>query len=406
MGYPLEKAVILRKELFCFLDDKEIKKELKKEALKENCDYKDGNFREWFLFEKTFSEGQHLIDIFLLKNLPNEDVEILLNWKKYVFSIFKIKKENPDSWVFLNMLNNEKYIVKKEPAQANFKLGDYMATRLLPFNKEYIFANNDNYIVLKTSSNDDIYRMVALFELEFPNLAFIDNNNKMETSYRIQSLEHDDFFEFFGSDEIILEGKEIKEKLQEFYHYRYFQKKDKDSGKTIAKIFREKFSTYPEIPSVEIPDYITNLDEVGIIYDRLEGLNFLPWYGIFKEIFRRDDFKSIIGYKECVLEYLKSETISVLPFRRVLIEFPNNTAEVLKDVLERKRVSIPEDWEKIMNKYKKNIMSEALKPSIISMTDKTKALLRTKRIEEYTDLHLSKGYNSYKDIRVLFDSKK
>lgn len=406
MVYPFEKAMALRKELFSFLDDKKIKKEFKKEALKESQSAKDTNFREWFLFEKIFPEGQQLIDIFLLKDLPNEDVEILLNWKKYIFSIFKIKKENPDSWILLNMLNNEKYIVKKEVDSPILTLNDYLVTRILPFEKEYVFANNQKPFVLATTSNDDVYRVVALFELEFPHMAFIDNNNKMETSYRIQSLEHDDFFEFFGSDEIILEGKEIKEKLQEFYHYRYFQKKDKDSGKTIAKIFREKFSTYPEIPSVEIPDYISNLDEVGIIYDRIEGLNFLPWYGIFKEIFRREDFKSIIGYKECVLEYLKADTISGLPFRRVLIEFTNNTSEVLKDVLDRKRVSIPEDWEKIMNKYKKNIMSESLKPSVISMTDKTKALLRTKRIEEYTDLHLSTGYNSYKDIRVLFDFKK
>ncbi|MFN8673874.1 MAG: hypothetical protein U0457_17565 [Candidatus Sericytochromatia bacterium] len=399
MYYSLNKALKLKDTFFNFIEDKEIKKEFNKEASKYNLKNQI-DFIEWFLFEKHFEEGQNLLDIFLLQNFPTEDNELMMSWKKYVLSIFKVKKEQDGVYTLLNMINNEKYLVETSSINIKLNIGDYVISRLLPFFERYIFSSNP--YLLKTNSNDDIYRIVALFEVEFPNFAFIDNKNKMETSYKIQFLEHDDFIEFFGSDEIIVEGKEINSKLQEFYHFRYFQKKDKEQGKTIAKLFREKFGTYPEIPLVEIPDYITSLDEVGIIYDKIEGLNFLPWYGIFKEIFRNEDFKSIPGYKECVLEYLKSTTISTLPFKRVLREFPNNTINVFKDVLDRKRFSIPEDWDKAMLKYKKSILSNQLQPSVISMTERTKALLRTKKIEEYVGLHFSEGFNNFKSISEIF----
>ncbi|MEK7432129.1 MAG: hypothetical protein AABZ74_03265 [Cyanobacteriota bacterium] len=401
MEYALEKAIDFRKKLFNFLKEKETKKEFIKELEKYNLSETNSRFEEWFIFEKSFSEGQNLLDVFLLQELNNQDKELIISWKNYVFGIFKVKKEEKENYVLLDMLNNEKYHVEIKSYDKKLKVGEYIIARILPFFESYIFANSPYF--LKTDSNDEIYKLVALFELEFPYSAFIDNKQKMETSYKIQFMEHDDFIEFFGSDEIIVEGKEINNKLQEFYHYRYFQKKDKEQGKTIAKVFREKFGTYPEIPHVEIPQYINDLDDVGIIYDKIEGLNFLPWYGVFKEIFRNENFKEITGYKECVLEYLKSDTISVLPFRRVLSEFPENTINVLKDVLDRKRFNMPDDWEKIMNKYKKSMLINSLNPSIISMTERTKAFLRTKKSEDFVGLNFSEGYNKFKDIFNIFD---
>jgi len=395
----LNNALELRDLFFNFASEN--LKEIKKEISKDNIEVND-RYIEWYLFEKIFSDGKLLIDEFLeKKTLTEEEKELISSWKKFVFGIFKVKKETDEDIIFLNMTNNIKYSVKKKSFSKSLKQGSFILTRLIPFHKDYIVANS--LYKLGELSNDRIYNLVARFELDFPNTAFVDNQTKMEVSYRIQEIEYDDFVTFFGSDEIIVDGVEISDRLSEFYHYRYFQKKDLITEKTIAKLFREKYGTFPDLPIINLPEHILSLGDVGVLYDKLEGLNFLPWYGIFKEIFRTNDFKEIPGYKKCVMGYLESESISTLPFKKVLKQYPENLIEVFKDIFKRKRFRLPEDFNKIMLKYKHSYLDEFTVPSVIPVVQKAKALLRTKHPEEYINLHFNQPVNDYKDFYKMYE---
>lgn len=401
----INRTIELRDEFINFTNsNKEIIKEIKKESEKENIDFKDKYFHEWFIFEKIFHDDNRCLDLFN-KTLENDyEKSIIKGWENFVFSIFKLKKEDEKNYTLLNLGNNQKYYVSKESINEELDISEYLIARLLPIDKDlYIFSN----IIYKLDidENTHIYNLVAQFELDYPQAAFLDNKNKIESSYRIQAMEYEDFVEFFGNDEIIAKGSEISGKLKEFYHYRYFQKKDKESGKTIAKIFREKYGVHPELPIINFPEEVTQLEEVGIVYDLVEGLNLFPWYGIFSEIFNNEDFRNIPGYKECVMEYLKSESISTLPFKKVLKRNPEAFANVFKDILNRKRFNIPEDFNKLMEKYKISFINRSLEPSVIPMPEKAKALLRTKKPEEYGSINLYKGPNTYKDIKNKYKIK-
>ncbi len=374
-----------------------LNKEIKKEAEKENISQDDTYFQEWYLFENSYDQNKTAIDLYLEKDLSEDEKFFVENFKNYVLSIFKVKKDNGEDYVLLNLINNQKYCVKKDSTDQNLDIGEYVLARLIPFDtNNYFFTNT--LCKINIESNDQIYSILAQFELDYPHSAFTDNKNKIESSYKIQELEYQDFVEFFGSDEIIVSGDEITEKLHEFYHYRYFQKKDKNTGKTIAKIFREKYGSHPSIPSIDLPTNLMELDEVGIVYDVIEGLNFLPWYGVFKEIFRNENFKEIPGYKECVNEYLKSDTISSLPFKKVMREFPENTVKVIKEILNRKRFNIPEDFNKLMVKYKQKTITRSLEPTLIPMPERTKALLRAKKTEEFSGLHFYEVSKKYRNL--------
>lgn len=401
----INKIINLRDRFIKFtLNNKDVIKELKKESEKENIDIGDKDFHEWFIFEKTFNEDDNALDLFY-KTLDNDyEKNIVRDWKNFVFSLFKIKKVDIKNYVLLNMGNNQKYCVNKESYNDTLEVNDYIIARLLPVDKDIYIFNNQLYI-LDIDKNDHIYNVVAQFELDYPQSAFLDNKNKIESSFRIQAMEYEDFVEFFGNDEIIVKGNEISNKLKEFYHYRYFQKKDKETGKTIAKIFREKYGVHPELPVINFPEEVTDLEEVGIVYDLTEGLNLLPWYGIFCEVFRNKDFKEIPGYKECVTEYLKSDSISTLPFKKAVKKYPENFSNVFKDILNRKRFTIPDDFNKLMEKYKISFINRKIEPSVIPMPEKAKTLLRTKKPEEYGIINLYKGPNTYKDIRKKYKIK-
>lgn len=401
----IEKTLELRDRFIAFTQiDKEISKEIKKEAERESLSYKDIYFYEWFIFEKTFNDGENCLAIFSKSLESQYEKSILKDWEDFIFSIFKIKKEDTKNYVLLNMGNNQKYCLNKQSISKTLKVGEYVILRLLPVDKDLYISTNVIY-ELDIDANSHIYNIVAQFELDYPQSAFLDNKNKIESSYRIQAMEYEDFIEFFGNDEIIVKGNEISNKLQEFYHYRYFQKRDRETGKTIAKIFREKYGVHPELPVINLPEAVSSLEEVGIVYDPAEGLNLFPWYGIFSEVFRNKDFNDIPGYKECVMEYLKSDTISMLPFRKALKKYPENFVEVFKKILNRKRFNIPDDFNKVMEKYKISFINRNLEPAVIPMPEKAKALLRTKKPEEYGSINLYEGPNRYKDIRKKYKIK-
>jgi hypothetical protein len=362
--------------------------------LLEKEDIKDKDFIDWFIFQKIFNDKSNLREF--ITSIEDKELKSIFNsWvNSSIFSIFKLKKINNDNYLMLNVINNNKYNVLKSSLDREIMLGEYYIARILPYyDNNYIFSNL--VYKLKLDKKEDIYTIIAKFEVSYPQSVFIDNTNKINLSFQIQELEYKDFIDFFGSDEIIVEGKDIEDKLIEFYHYRYFQKKEKTSGKTIAKLFREKYGTFPTLPNIDIPEQILNLPEVGILYDKKEGLNFLPWYGLFKYIFNNPNFREIPGYKDCIIAYLNSDTISSLPFRRVLKNNQENFVEVIKDVLSLESFHLPDDFEDLMDNYGKNKLSSNLEPTVIPVSDKTKALLRTKKPEEYGILNLSPKLNSY-----------
>ncbi|MEI2684904.1 MAG: hypothetical protein V9G14_00530 [Cypionkella sp.] len=100
-------------------------------------------------------------------------------------------------------------------------------------------------------AKNELYELVAEIQLQNPRMAFIDNKDRIEQAYRIQLDEYQDFVSFFGSDEVILNGTELPEKMREFYHYRYFQKRSQETGATIARAFQEKYHQLPPSPSFD-----------------------------------------------------------------------------------------------------------------------------------------------------------
>ncbi|MFN4151047.1 MAG: hypothetical protein ACK4IX_08880, partial [Candidatus Sericytochromatia bacterium] len=121
-----------------------------------------------------------------------------------------------------------------------------------------------------------------------------------------------------------------------------------------------------------------------------------------KKIFKNENFNEIPGYKQCILQFLKSETISTLPFKRAVKDFPENSVSVFKDVLNRKNFELPEDFVKLMYKYKKAVMLKASEPSLIPIPEKIKALLRTKKTEDFVTVHLYESVSTYKALYNLY----
>ena len=337
------------------------------------------NFLDYFILEWKLSNGDTIADCFTKENkkLIDEEKNIINNWKKVFSGIFQVKKILTDGFILINLIDNTEYTVKSTTSlDPMIKKSDFLLSRILPLENYYIFSGATSCIPAKNKVQ--IYQLVTDFLKRCPSAIFAHNEKELREAYNLQEEEYNDFVEFFGTDEIILSGKEIQGKLKEFYHYRYFQKKDPVLKKTKAELFQKKRGHLPTLPELNFPAKILETEEIGVIYDKREGLNFFAWYGIFKEIFFQEDFKNIPGYQEIIAAYLTSPTISALPFIRMAEQYKDNAERVFKDIFGIDNFSIPKDLYRLLEKYKPDYKIST--PSIIPVKGKIKDFLQSQKI--------------------------
>lgn len=339
------------------------------------------NFLDYFILEWKFANGDTIADSFIKENkeLAQQEKNIINNWKNGFSGIFLVKKISPDGFILLNLIENKEYKVKPItcPDSMNIiKKRDFLLTRLLPLENYHIFSGATSCIAAKHKVQ--VFQLVTDFLKRCPSAVFAHNDKELREAYFLQEEEYNDFVEFFGTDEIILSGKEVQEKLKEFYHYRYFQKKDPVAKKTKAEQFQKKHGHLPPLPQSDFPAKLLEAEEIGVIYDKKEGLSFFAWYGIFKEIFSSENFKNIPGYKEIISGYLTSPSISALPFLRVAEHYKENAEKVFKDLFNTDNFIIPDDLYELLRKYKPDYKIHI--PSIIPVKGKIKDFLRSQKI--------------------------
>ena len=332
-------------------------------------------FTDWFILEHILEDHKTVLLHFLDTCTDQADVDLASQWVNVIQGVFQVKKLLPNSHFELhNLVNDVIYTVatfKHDPLP--LQKSEYIAAKIIAFQDYHLFTGVIDR--LPTRKKNEIYELVAEIQTHHPKMAFIDNLARLEMAYQIQEEELKDFITFFGADEIVLSGQNLTGKMKEFYHYRYFQKKQ--GGTSIAKTFQEKYHQLPQPPSFDHLPQIESLEDIGIIYDKTEGMMLLVNYSQFESVFQREDFKRIKGYRQLVMGYLEDPNISALPFLRMAKRYPENTAKVFQAILKRKRFSLDKDLPKLLKKYKPMAEMMHFTPAIIPSLVKSKTFLKS-----------------------------
>jgi len=334
-------------------------------------------FDTWFVLEHLLPNHRTVLSHFLEVWEDGADLVIAEQWHMVIQGIFQVRQILAHNhFELFNLVNEVSYTVASNPdSPLPLEKGEYIAARILPFQDHHLFVGTIDR--LPTRKKNELYELVAEIQLQNPRMAFIDNKDRIEQAYRIQLDEYQDFVSFFGSDEVILNGTELPEKMREFYHYRYFQKRSQETGATIARAFQEKYHQLPPSPSFDFLPDLESQENLGLIYDKTEGMVFLLHYGRLREIFSRTDFKKIKNWRQVVQGYLEDPAISSLPFKRLGKEFPENTQAVFKALLKRKAFSIEDDLPFLIRHYKPMEVMTHLTPAIIPSLVKSKTFLKS-----------------------------
>ena len=184
----------------------------------------------------------------------------------------------------------------------------------------------------------DIYRFALETQTRYPRKAFKDNEEKLKASMDLLQKNYNDFIDYFGTDELMGTGREMAQKYRDFLRYDIFEKRNPETGLSkTEKHEREEGKTY-KLPQMNFPETLLKQSGVGMLFDPAEGISFLEGYGLFLDIFSNPDryigsFMRKRKMKDIIMDYLESDSISDMPFRKMAERFPDNFERVIEYVL-------------------------------------------------------------------------
>ncbi len=244
--------------------------------------------------------------------------------------------------------------------------GGFIATRLTPVGDDWLLSGAVQ--TYSASQRDEIYRAAAKLALEHPKLVFR-NPRKLEQAWELQRQDRRDFIAFFGSDLVVLPGRELTERMREYMHFKMHGVRDAE-GLTRAEKAQREYGCVPPLPVESFDEDLRERETVGVIYDEVEGLNFFPDFGLVEEAFQNPDLAGDERHREAVRGYVQSPYVSPLPLRRLAERYPQNVDKVfVKAFPARKSFTWKRYGESFLQRYKPSYYNQPTLPAVSPISD-------------------------------------
>jgi hypothetical protein len=325
-------------------------------------------FTDDFVYSYRFPDNRTVIDRFVSEysDLNEREKAIVLRWKDPIVGLFQVKRALPDGFVTENLINEVDYTIKPttipEGLERSAKPGAFFMAKIIPASdNEYIFSGIQEFF---NSSEEEILKIVGSLQIKHPEFAFRDNEERIRRGFELQKKDRELFVEYFGSDEVLTEGKKLPELAAKFMDYR------------LSKVEKTLPQGYKP-PEMNFPKELLKSKDVGIVFDELSGQHYLVNYGIILNVFQSPDDLKIQRYKRDILTYLEDQTISPHVLKRLLFKFPENAEFIIRKILDRPEFSLERDFDSLMDEFKPSFKGKRIYPYILPMSHKFVEALRS-----------------------------
>jgi hypothetical protein len=332
------------------------------------------NFLDYFVLQHRLPDRRTVVEHFVAEHpeLPEEERAMLLGWQDVVEGIFEVRRRAGEALVVVNLVDELTYRVRSNlgrPVFARMRPRSFLIARLIPVGDEWLLSGVSS--VLPARDRAEAYRWAAELAARHPALVFR-NPEKLARAWELQREERRHFVAFFGSDLVVLPGRELAERMQAYTHFRMYEARDAE-GKSAADRAKQLYGRVPKVPDFGLPDELCEAETVGLIYDEVEGLNFYANFGTVAEAFANPERAAERRYRQAVLEYLQEPSISPLPLRRLAERDPERASRLFQRVLRQPKFSWERDGEALLRRYKVDYFE---RPALPSVTPLGEALAR------------------------------
>ncbi len=325
-------------------------------------------FTDNFVYSYRFPDNLTVIDRFVSEtsDLDEKEKAIVLRWRDPVVGLFQVKRTLSDGFVAENLINEVDYTIKPTAIPQRLEQlarpGAFFRAKIIPASdSEYIFSGVQEFLDI---SEKEILKTVAQLQMKNPQFAFRDNEERIRRGFELQKKDRELFIEYFGSDEVLTEGRKLPDLAAEFMDYR------------LSKIEKPLPEGYKP-PEMSFPEGLLRSKDVGMVFDELSGQHYLVNYGAILNIFQNPDESKIQRYRKDILTYLQDQTISPHVLKRLFSKFPQNAEFIIRKILDRPEFGLEKDFDSLMDEFKPSFKGKRIYPDILPMSHKFVEAMRS-----------------------------
>ncbi|NJM69289.1 MAG: hypothetical protein HC862_03120 [Scytonema sp. RU_4_4] len=409
MDAILERSHQLKQNLTDFVYDAEdeLAQALESYAAVKSRRGSGDNFQQELIIDSFLTEGQvgdsSPLDLFIqsYQDLSESDRELIKSWARTFMGLFAITKILPDGFELRNWLTDKYYTVKPNNAQklkeiSRLKEGEILLTRISPVTDSY-WTFSGPYTQMGKLGKPKLAVAIGNFKDNYKDHLYGDAPDLLEEAWLSVGIYHQQFVEFFGTDEVTMPGYQLNKKIAEFQEVltkKRLEEAGIDSSKSlgevaqeaglgeedikavaeelgadseaVSQIFDNKNGTRKMVtPKVDLPAELRKAEQVTSISHARWGQIFLPTYSKIKAILEADDWQSVEGAEKFIRFYLEDKSINAFIWHRLAQQYPTQLEKVLQMFLQRPNFQLENDLDTLLQEYNKPIEPEL--PEIASV---------------------------------------
>ncbi len=341
------------------------------------------NFLDRFVLEHRTRDGRTVVEQFVgsRPELPEAERAMLLCWEKVVEGIFEVERHDGDTAIMVNLVDELAYRVRSNAGPQllrQFVPESILWARVVPLGDEWLLSGALN------SAPPEARREMCRAAAELANTcpaAVFRNPDKLALGWKLHRRLHGHFVEFFGADLAIVTGHELAGGLAGFWNYhatRISAARSPAPGKAAASMDPDALDEEqpPPVPQMSISSDLEQAETVGVMFDEVEGLWFLPEYRLVRDVFADPALIAGRRCREAVSGYLKSQRIPPIVLRRLAEQDLDRAGRVFARLLGKPRFTWPSDGEALLRRYKAGLLDRTPLPGVTPLSNRQRAFLR------------------------------
>lgn len=337
-----------------------------------------------FILRYRLPGGATVVDRFVASqgDLSEFDRELLLGWRGPVEGIFEIRCKDGDGVVLLNLVDDLEYRVYSNVGPRAFRgvsKGQFLLACLVPIHlADGVWLISGTMSSYPKSSATEIAQAALQLATSQPELVFR-NPEKVEQGWERMREDRAAFVEFCGGDELVLPPAEAEARLNAYYRNRQQAAlagaSDRARGRRLPG---------PGLPFFELPQDLADSATIGVIYDEVDGLNFYADYGLLRDLFADPALAGRRQHQDLLREYLREESISPLPFRRLAAAYPDTVDVVFRKLLRKPGFTWSEHGEALLRRRKPWYYAQEPRPGVSVIGERLSELTAGNRQRKLT----------------------
>ena len=308
------------------------------------------NIIDHFILQRPIPGGRTVVETFVSAHpeLTEAGRQMLLGWRDVVEGVFEIRERDGEAIIAVNLIDELTYRVYSNAgpvALAPMKPGCFMIARIVPIGTGWMLSGTQQ--TLDASQRAGVLQVAAELAAKYPRLVFR-NPGKVAQGWELARKQRAMFIEFFGSDLIVVPGPEAASRMNGFLTW--YTRRVLEEADPAASRFDDDVAA--RTPAFSVPGELASAPTVALAYDETEGLMFLGNFALVREAFEDPGLAADSEHRQAVLGYLKADSISALPFRRLAGADTARASQLFQHLLKKPGFSWERDGEALLRKHK------------------------------------------------------